>query len=737
MTDSFGVSAKILRPASTPAARTKSYDDVRAGRDADDAAETGTAEGTPDPSAANTRRGLRNRKPAQQRPYYHDAQVFEDVETEPDHDLSDTPLLSRTPSPEPSVQSKPKHFKGKGRAWKKEGSDEDEEFVTPKEKKAAKAARLRAEKERARSENGKVDASEGDITSALWEALTSETPGSVKSKDKEHDQARKTNGSLSEPPKQKKKLGRPKKNSLAGDVVRDGSVDAAQSTPTQPPRRGRGRPRKSALSSELVHDDSDDDAPAAAETRPPLPKVVENPTLNDLAPSSNRTSSRPSTATSTAPASTPKKRGRPRKSDLNTTPVQQISSKAAADEDQKPVQPAPSTAADAADPKPTSTRTRPSVSSAPDTNLDAEPLPPPAAVPAAVPPATALAAAPATVPAAPPAVVPDTTDFPTPTANRGAALVESLYPRDHRVQSGSNRASSAATPVPAAATATATTNSTTHSTANPTTNSTTNSTTNPTATTNPTTTTNSTTNPPTTNTTTNLSPPPPSTSTSTSTPTMTTAAATRVTTDATKIRTAAAAIAAAAANRPHFHALAATAAALAAAAAASVEEFNALNEMSDSGSEDEDEAEDELEAMSEEEAGSEDEDEELPPVDDYPSSSPVQPGMAGGLRGMEMVREMMGEGHWNAVGEWVEGVEGAEGAPVVLGKRAREEGEEGEEKKENVKKVKEEVKEEKVGNETTAVGMGEVGTEINGEDGDGDEEGELSAAMSLSDESEL
>ena len=407
----------------------KSGETVREGI-TDDAAETGTAEGTPDPSAANTRRGLRDRKPAQQRPYYHDAQVFEDVETEPDQDLSDSPLISRSPSPE-LLQSKPKHFKGKGRAWKKEGSDEDEEFVTPKEKKAAKAARLKAEKERARPENGKVDASEGDITSALWEALTSETPGSVKSKDKEHDQARKINGSLSEPPKQKKKIGRPKKSSLAGDVVRDGLDNG---TPTQPPRRGRGRPRKSALSSELVRDESDDDeAPAAAETQPPLPKVVEHPTFNDLAPSSTKTSSRPSTATSTAPASTPKKRGRPRKTELNTTPVQQPSSKAA-EEDPKPVvQPTSSTATDAADPKPA--RTRPSISSAPDKPSTDEPLPPPAAAPAAVPAAAPAAAADAA--------------FPAPAANRGAALVESLYPRDHRVQSGSSRASSAATPVPA------------------------------------------------------------------------------------------------------------------------------------------------------------------------------------------------------------------------------------------------------------------------------------------------
>ncbi|KAI4693221.1 uncharacterized protein J4E88_001592 [Alternaria novae-zelandiae] len=136
-----------------------------------------SAAASPDPttaSAGSTRRGLRTRKPAQQRPYYHDSQLFEDVEptngdAQESNNTSPTAegrrasvasisrniddallasldeeamaLLQEETEPEPA---KPKHFKGKGRAWKKEGSDEDEEFSLAAKKKAAKAAKLKA-----------------------------------------------------------------------------------------------------------------------------------------------------------------------------------------------------------------------------------------------------------------------------------------------------------------------------------------------------------------------------------------------------------------------------------------------------------------------------------------------------------------------------------------------------------------------------------------------------------------
>ena len=113
-----------------------------------------SAAASPDPTSTptgSTRRGLRTRKPAQQRPYYHDAQLFEDAEpTNRDAQDPTSPapvaqsrrvsvaslsknvddallaqldeeaiaLLQEEPEPE---SKGPKHFKGKGRAWKKEG----------------------------------------------------------------------------------------------------------------------------------------------------------------------------------------------------------------------------------------------------------------------------------------------------------------------------------------------------------------------------------------------------------------------------------------------------------------------------------------------------------------------------------------------------------------------------------------------------------------------------------------
>jgi hypothetical protein len=48
--------------------------------DSDAYTKQNTATASPDP---NARRGLRMRRPAQQRPYFHDAQLFEDADTSP------------------------------------------------------------------------------------------------------------------------------------------------------------------------------------------------------------------------------------------------------------------------------------------------------------------------------------------------------------------------------------------------------------------------------------------------------------------------------------------------------------------------------------------------------------------------------------------------------------------------------------------------------------------------------
>jgi hypothetical protein len=200
------------------------------GKTAQDAESTATS---PDPttaSAGSTRRGLRTRKPAQQRPYYHDSQLFEDVEpvNGDEQDSSNTSsaaqgrrvsiasisrniddallasldeeamaLLQEETEPEPA---KPKHFKGKGRAWKKEGSDEDEEFSLAAKKKAAKAARMKAK---------------GQIP---------------------------------------KKRGRPRKSGRSEELI-DEETDEDKDTV----KRKRPPPRKSALSEEVIINSSDDD----------------------------------------------------------------------------------------------------------------------------------------------------------------------------------------------------------------------------------------------------------------------------------------------------------------------------------------------------------------------------------------------------------------------------------------------------------------------------------------------
>ncbi|KAF2629908.1 hypothetical protein BU25DRAFT_456334 [Macroventuria anomochaeta] len=405
--------AEVSRPATIPAAKPKvhSSNDIKTDTNADDAAETATAEGTPDPSAASARRGLRNRKPAQQRPYYHDAQVFEDVETESE-DESELEPLSREPSPEPAPLSKAKHFKGKGRAWKKDGSDEDEEFVTPKEKKAAKAAKAKADKAKTKADKE----AEKDILGSLWDALVTESVALYKKEpendesdlnpriDRHLDERIRAKDLPNVPPKQKKKIGRPRKSNLSEDIVRDESDnDTPQATPTQPPKRGRGRPRKSALSSEIVRDDSEDEAPAQAASQAsapaPAPKPAETDATIDLTtPPKPKPTSRPSTATSSAAAPsqapTPKKRGRPRKSETSTTPAKAAVAKPSEGAvDHKPQRRGSTATETAAEPK--TTRARASISSAPDVRSTAQ---------------------------AP--------EYLLPNINRGAALVESLYPRE-------------------------------------------------------------------------------------------------------------------------------------------------------------------------------------------------------------------------------------------------------------------------------------------------------------------
>lgn len=262
-------------------------------------AEEATA--SPDPAGDSaTRRGLRARRPAQQRPYSFDAEIFDGSDTEmmEDESVSQAPpevpsrrvsvaSLSNEPyaqlldpetlailqggmGPEPEqkveTQGRQKHFKGKGRAWKKDESDEDLEFNPGKKKAAAKAkAKAKAKAQQAQQQLPK------------------------------------------------KKGGRPRKSILSEDIVHDDSDEETPTRTAEPspsraasesaPKKGRKSTRKSALSEEIVHDDSDDDSDQGEG------EVVHDRPLSPVLPV-------PAPKASTT---TPKKRGRPRLSDRSAS----------------------------------------------------------------------------------------------------------------------------------------------------------------------------------------------------------------------------------------------------------------------------------------------------------------------------------------------------------------------------------------------------------------------------------
>jgi hypothetical protein len=252
-------------------------------------------------SAAASRRGLRARRPAQQRPYSIEAGIYDESDDEVVEDepvvqaasciksrrvsvasLSKEPLgqlddetlailqgsVDREPDDGEEYYGRAKHFKGKGRAWKKEESDEDLEF-NPGKKKAAKA---KAAKAKAAAQ-------------------------------------------------QPKKRGRPRKSNLSEDIVHDDSGEEIPSmmenvSPSPVASEGTARktrkpPRKSVLSEELVKDDTDEGEANANDTM-----HMEN-----------------ATAATSEYTPAPKKRGRPRKSD------QSVSSKASVAGNDEPTEP--------------------------------------------------------------------------------------------------------------------------------------------------------------------------------------------------------------------------------------------------------------------------------------------------------------------------------------------------------------------------------------------------------------
>lgn len=181
-------------------------------------------------------------------------------EGQPEHlDDETLAILQGEVEPEPmDSYGRPKHYKGKGRAWKKEESDEDLEF-NPGKKKARARAKAKALAQQ----------------------------------------------QLNQPPR---KRGRPRKIVLSEDIIRDDSdedatVRTAEASPSPPvweapAKKARKPPRKSTLSEAIVRDDGDEEGQKDKSDKP----VSNGATFEASAP--------------TTPA--PKKRGRPRKSDQST-----------------------------------------------------------------------------------------------------------------------------------------------------------------------------------------------------------------------------------------------------------------------------------------------------------------------------------------------------------------------------------------------------------------------------------
>lgn len=253
---------------------------------------------SPEGPGSSSRRGLRTRTPAQQRPYFHNAQAFDDLvsdEPETEGDMKPSPPrpkqklkftnLAQVSYPEDTEENviedqermlsldgeddddevttgfgepqppKRAHYKGKGRAWKKTSDDEDEDYKSPAKEKSMQPKRKFGRRK--------------------FSHTTEIAPGAEE---------------LRKPDPQDN----PKKE----------CIEPTQPSPTQNANKKQRKPRKiHHLSEEFVVDDDPEMAAEARTTESQEERGDENVVV------------------STNPAhKTPKKRGRPRKSDQDSTP---------------------------------------------------------------------------------------------------------------------------------------------------------------------------------------------------------------------------------------------------------------------------------------------------------------------------------------------------------------------------------------------------------------------------------
>lgn len=244
-----------------------------------------TAASPEGPGSASSRRGLRTRTPAQQRPYHHNAQVFEDLVAEPEEqpaaksppmpktklkltnlrqvflpentekreEQEDVTMIEENGDEEIDLEPEDRHprrahYKGKGRAWKKTSDDEDGDFKAP---------------------------------------IKIKTPTQPK-----RQTARRKSAQMNQAPVLESELDKAEERNTKDDKKDEQAESSTQNNAQSSGKKPRKPRRSNHLSEEFVRDDSD-----TALEEPPKPASAKK------------------TAAANSSKSTPKKKGRPRKSD--------------------------------------------------------------------------------------------------------------------------------------------------------------------------------------------------------------------------------------------------------------------------------------------------------------------------------------------------------------------------------------------------------------------------------------
>ncbi|KAH7138021.1 hypothetical protein B0J11DRAFT_609638 [Dendryphion nanum] len=240
-----------------------------------------SASNTPDgPSPTSiSRRGLRTRTAAQQRPYFHNAKIYEDAEIadrEPEvdtksppqvrtklaqvsypnsaevsgeespriGDLTDVTPLSHSPAPEfPFPSEKRRPYNKAGRPWRKGEEDEDEDYLAANKKKSKKKSKGRKSLEKA------IAGQTANVNPVPTTPSSTTKPGrksrkSVLSNEYIGDESDSDAETPPQPPAQPQEQ-------LPTSAIVNQLIDDHDST------RPKRRPRKSYVSEEFVHDDSD------------------------------------------------------------------------------------------------------------------------------------------------------------------------------------------------------------------------------------------------------------------------------------------------------------------------------------------------------------------------------------------------------------------------------------------------------------------------------------------------